>query len=194
MKATKQLMDEHEGIRVMLLILGAYCGLLESECRIDPGHVEGSLDFIRGFADRCHHAKEEEVLFPALEAAGIAREGGPIAVMLKEHNLGRGYIRATGEAFERCRGGDPKAAADMAASLRSYINLLDQHIDKENNVLFVMADRVLSETKQEDLFEAFERIETEKIGIGKHEAYHRLLDELTGIYLKPGQAEASSGR
>jgi hemerythrin-like domain-containing protein len=184
MKATKQLMDEHEGIRVMLRILVSYCGILESGAGVDADHVERSLDFVRGFADRCHHAKEEEVLFPALEAAGVAREGGPIGVMLKEHNLGRGYIRAAGEAFESYRGGEPKAAAGMVANLRSYINLLDQHIDKENNVLFVMADRVLSEAKQEELFEAFERIETEKIGIGKHEAYHRLLDELKGIYLK----------
>jgi hemerythrin-like domain-containing protein len=183
MKATQQLKDEHDGVKVMLNILGQVCGQLETTGNLNEEHFKGILEFLKVFVDRCHHGKEEELLFPALEAAGILREGGPIGVMLSEHQLGRSYVKAMSESFEGYRPGNKSISQDIIRNARDYISLLTNHIEKENNVLFVMADSRLSETIQDELFEGFEKIEEDRIGIGKHEEFHGLLEKLSEIYL-----------
>jgi hemerythrin-like domain-containing protein len=184
MKATQQLKDEHEGIRLMLRILERVCERIEEGREADPEHLPQMLDFFRIFVDKCHHGKEEDHLFPALEAVGVPREGGPIGVMLMEHQMGRERVKAMGQAVEDGRENKPDASRRVGQESRAYISLLNQHIEKENNVLFPMADQRLSVRKQEELFEAFERLEVERIGIGKHEEFHKLLEHLSGIYLR----------
>jgi hemerythrin-like domain-containing protein len=133
--------------------------------------------------DKCHYGKEEGLLFPALVAAGVPRDG-PIAVMLQEHEMGRKVIRVLSTVFERYLAEGKSASKDIIHNSQSYITLLRDHIEKENNVLFVMADRRLSEKNQEELLVGFEKIEAERIGVGKHEEFHGLLETLSGIYLK----------
>ena len=99
MKATDQLRDEHKGVFLMLAILEKVSAKLETEASLDKGHLEGMLEFFRVFVDKCHHGKEEDLLFPAYEAAGIPNKNGPINVMLAEHAEGRGYIKSMTEAF-----------------------------------------------------------------------------------------------
>jgi hemerythrin-like domain-containing protein len=94
------------------------------------------IEFFIVFVDKCHHGKEEELLFPALEAIGVQRDGGPIGVMLAEHQQGREYVQKMNEAFSQYNEGDRAAATKLAKNARAYIALLRQHIDKENNVLF----------------------------------------------------------
>jgi hypothetical protein len=92
-QATDVLMSEHRGIERMLAAMERNLGKLESG---DPAAVrlfEQGVDFLRGFADKCHHHKEEQQLFPALAAHGIPVEGGPVGVMLHEHEAGRERIR-----------------------------------------------------------------------------------------------------
>ena len=144
---------------------------------------EKIIEFIKGFADKCHHGKEEDILFPAMVNHGIPREGGPIAVMLNEHQLGRGHIKSLSNAFEEFKDGNKLAINNIISSSMNYVELLRNHIEKENNVLFMMADKALNETEQSKIFDAFEKLEVEKIGIGKHEEYHHLLKELKSIYL-----------
>ena len=97
----------------------------------DPaGYAKEFLKFTAEFAEP-HHHKEEEVLFPALEQKGIPKDGGPIGVMLAEHEMKRGYVK-------ELAGGKIEAAGDI-------ISLLRDHINKENNILYPMAEQVLSE-------------------------------------------------
>lgn len=182
MRATEQLMEEHRAIETMLNILENVCQRLETGKAVDAEHLEHILEFIRIFADRCHHGKEEDLLFPAMEKAGIPREGGPIGVMLIEHVQGRNYVRGMGEAVSRYKAGEVKAASDFIANARGYIALLRQHINKEDNILYRMADMHLSESKQQELLEQFEQVERERIGPGKHEEFHRLLEHLETVY------------
>jgi len=185
MKATQQLRDEHEGIKLMLRILGEICRRVESNEPVNFQHLQGILEFLRMFVDRCHHGKEEEILFPALESVGIPKEGGPIGQMLAEHEQGRQLVREIGQSLPTTGRKEGWAAASwFCESSRKYIELLTQHIQKENEVLFVMADMRLSEMQQEKLFDEFEKLEEEKIGLGKHEEFHRLLDELARIYTR----------
>ena len=183
MKATQQLKDEHEGIKLMLKIIEKISGDLGKGKNLNMEHYKKIIEFIKGFADKCHHGKEEDILFPALVNHGMSNESGPIAVMLHEHQLGRSHIKVLSDAFEEFTNGNKQAINTIVSSSMDYVELLRNHIEKENNILFMMADRVLNEAEQSEIFDAFEKLEVEKIGIGKHEEYHRLLKELKDIYL-----------
>ncbi len=98
--------------------------------------------------------------------------------MLGEHETGRAEIRAMDEALGRYRAGDSAALSDLAGAARRYIALLRQHIAKEDQVLFQMADRVLSPEEQVQLTADFDRVEQDVMGEGTHERYHRMLDSL----------------
>ncbi len=174
MHPTDDLKNEHEAVLMLLGILDAVSERLESGGAVPREHLDQILDFLRGFVDKCHHGKEETALFPAMEAAGVPREGGPIGVMLAEHELGRGFVR-------QMAGADKDGAA-FARAGRGYIALLTQHIHKENDVLFPMADKVLSAETQQRLEGEFETIEETVVGRGKHEQYHAMLHQLKEFY------------
>lgn len=176
MKATEQLTQEHEAIKLMLQILEKICDKLETGEKVNQEHLDKILEFIKIFADKCHHGKEEELLFPALEKAGIPKEGGPIGVMLADHDTGRGDVKGMVENLEN--------PAKFAENARNYITLLRDHIDKEDGILYPMADMHLTEENQKELLAGFSEIENERIGPGKHEEFHRLLENLKGVYLK----------
>lgn len=181
---TEELKQEHEGILLMLRVLDRVAAKIESGEKADADHLEKMVEFLRVFADRCHHGKEEDLLFPEMEKSGIPKERGPIGVMLMEHEEGRGFIRKMGEAAGKIKKGDPSARAEFARNARGYVALLRQHIEKENNILFPMGDRVLPREKQDQLVEGFETLEREKIGAGTHEEFHNLLHQLQELYLK----------
>jgi len=178
MSATNELRTEHRAIERMLAVLEEASNRLEHGQRVRPEVFRQAVDFVRNFADRCHHAKEEENLFPRMEARGVPRQGGPIGVMLFEHEEGRAYVGAIAEAIDAYEADGQSVAPTIAENARGYVDLLRQHIMKEENVLFPMADRVLSAADQAELDRRFEQIETERMGPGVHERYHRLLDEL----------------
>lgn len=183
MKPTDQLKDEHKGIKLMLQILGKICEQLEARIEINADHLEKIIDFFKVFVDQCHHGKEENLLFPAMEDAGIPREGGPIEVLLLEHEQGRKYVRIMNEALGNYWEDASDTSSSLVVNSRSYIDLLTKHIEKEDTVLFPLADSHLLQKKQKELLQGFEKIELERIGIGKHEEFHRLLDTLEVAYL-----------
>jgi len=184
MKATEQLKEEHGAIKQMLAILDRVCQKLEAGEKVSPEHLDQIVDFIRVFADKCHHGKEEDLLFPALEEVGIRKQGGPIGVMLTEHTSGRNYVKGMSEAAAKYKAGDLEASSSFVENAGNYIALLNQHIHKEDNGLFPSADQCLSAERQRELFEEFERVEMETIGIGKHEELQKLLHRLEEVYLK----------
>ena len=183
MYATQQLRDEHEGIQMILSVLEHLAGELIAGHAVNLDHLEQILDFLRTFADKCHHGKEEELLFPALKATGMPWEGGPIAVMLAEHDQGRGYIRGMGEALEKMRAGEA-AGQSFAKNALGYVALLRQHIDKEGNILFTMAEHLIPAARHETLAFEFAQLENERVGAGVHERYHQLIHTLRDAYLK----------
>jgi len=181
MSATQVLKDEHRGVERMLNIVEAAAKRLEAGNDVPPDVFLSAVDFFRGFTDGCHHAKEEQRLFPALEQRGVRHEGGPIGVMLAEHEMGRTYVRAMAESAKRYAQGDKLAAQGLVQCGRGYVTLLRQHIAKEDGILFPMADRVLSNGEQAQLLEDFETIERERTGAGEHERYHGVLDQLEQV-------------
>jgi len=181
--AVEQLKKEHSAIETMLKILDAVCDRLKAGEKVDPEHLTQIVEFFRGFADRCHHGKEEEIFFPALEMAGIPKEGGPIGVMLGEHDRMRGLVHGLAETVDRYRVGEEQAGEGIVLYATDYAAALRSHIEKENKVLFKMAEMHLAPEEERELAERFEVMEVEKIGAGTHERFHALLDHLEGIYL-----------
>lgn len=184
MNPIDELLAEHEAVKTTLKILKRIGEDVAKTGKIEhPEHLARLIDFFITFVDRCHHSKEEEQLFPALEEVGVSREGGPVGVMLKEHQQGRDLISEMKIALERYGHSDKDTAQIFIQLANDYVTLLNFHIDKENNVLFPMASKHLPESKMVELKKGFDRIEKDKIGAGKHEHYHQMLDAFEKEYL-----------
>ncbi len=177
--ATATLRKEHDAILRMLDATEEVARQLERGEHVALDTLTGLLEFFRLFADRCHHGKEEDILFPLLEQKGLARFGGPIGVMLNEHDLGRSLIQVMSVAAGDYGRSSPEAGRQWAEAAQSYVTMLRLHIAKENNVLFRIAEDLLSEAEQRELALAFEKLEEQKMGAGTHERLHTLMDQLT---------------
>jgi hemerythrin-like domain-containing protein len=177
MYASRDLRNEHEAILTALGILERMIGGETGERPLDPGDAGRMVDFLKTFADTCHHGKEEGFLFPEYERRGVPRERGPIGAMLAEHEKGRAFIRAMSGALA----GSPDAKA-FAAAARDYIDLLRGHIARENEVLFPLGDPKLPEETHAAVLKKFEEFEEKVIGGGRHEEFHALLDALVKKY------------
>ena len=178
MKPTEILSREHRIIEQVLDCLETMAQQSTAHGQFDEISARQAIDFFRNFADRCHHGKEETHLFPAMEARGFPRQGGPTGVMLHEHELGRAHIRGMSDAIEGAANGDNEDIKRFTTHAHGYVDLLRQHIEKEDHCLFAMADQTLSEHDQQSLLMAFERVENEDIPSGTHEKYLRLADDL----------------
>lgn len=182
MKPTDILKNEHRVIEQVLNCLERIADLAETEGSLVAVDASRALDFFVNFADRCHHGKEENQLFPLAQQRGIPKDGGPIGVMLMEHQEGREQIRRMRESIPGAAEGDPKSLASFLAAAREYLSLLREHIQKEDHCLFPMADRVLSEGDQTDLLASFDRVEEEDMGAGTHEKWQGIADDLAEAY------------
>ena len=178
MRATDELIEEHRVIEKMITVLNRSAQKLERGEAVRPGLFIEATDFIKGFADDCHHKKEEGVLFPAMVSFGVPEEGGPIGVMLAEHEQGRAITRALRAAAERLESGDQSASPAVIANARDYSQLLRQHIMKEDRILFPIANQVLPPDEQDRVAHGFDHIEHEETGEGIHEKYLALVDRL----------------
>jgi len=173
-RATEVLKHEHRVIERVLAVVEA---LAERPGMPSKEAWEKAIDLIRNFADKCHHLKEEQILFPALEEHGIPRDGGPVGMMLLEHEEGRALVRAMAEALPHATV-DLKMEAALKQNARAYLRLLREHIQKEDEILFNIAEDVLPPEEQKRLAQEFERHEAEEIGAGVHEKYVKVVQEL----------------
>jgi hemerythrin-like domain-containing protein len=180
MEATDVLMSEHRVIERVIAALETAAFRLESGEAVSPEFFTGAADFIKGFADGCHHVKEENVLFKAMAAHGVPVDGGPIGVMLSEHEAGRQYTRAMRAGAEGMKAGEPEARPQVIRAARAYTALLRQHIAKEDDILFPMANRVIPAAEHAGVWDRFETVEHEETGEGVHEKYLALAGWLEG--------------
>jgi hemerythrin-like domain-containing protein len=181
-KAIDELMHEHRVIEQVLDALKA-CGRAAAQRNeIERSTIREFAEFFRDFADKCHHGKEEDLLFPAMVKAGVPNEGGPIGVMLAEHVQGRQLTKNLADAIPGYRAGDRSAIDAVIKNARGYVGLLGPHIHKEDFILYPIADRVLTPEIQDDLAKGFAKVEDEIVGHGVHERFHKLLDDLEALY------------
>ena len=182
MKATETLKHEHNLIERALVLLSSTVEALRSGRQVPEGFQEWAVDFMRRFADGRHHAKEEDVLFPLLEQRGIARHGGPIGVMLHEHEVGRECVRRMSQSLSSANNNP----ATFAAAAEEYVALLRQHIFKENNVLFRVADRILAPSDDAEVVARFRAAEGPD-GEAVHRQYEADVRRWEEAFLQTGQ-------
>jgi hemerythrin-like domain-containing protein len=144
MDAVETLMNEH---RLIEQVLDALEGFAEDAVRrgaTEKDELGRFVTFVREFADACHHGKEEDILFAAMVEAGFPRNGGPIAVMLHEHDQGRalvGILKARAEQDAPWTDADRQEVAEVA---RGFAAMLHAHIHKEDAILYPMAEQHLA--------------------------------------------------
>lgn len=193
MRPTLVLMEEHRVIEQVLSCLERMAELCEQGQPIDVDAANEAFDFIRTFADHCHHAKEEDLLFPLMEQKGFSRDHGPTGVMLIEHEEGRRLVRAMAEAVTKYAAGATHAAGEFATAARAFVALLRQHIQKEDHCLFTMADRALTPSDQQSLEQSFERVQRDTIGLDTHDKYVAVANRLADRYGVAKVATPTSG-
>jgi hemerythrin-like domain-containing protein len=142
------LVQEHEVIERVLDSLERETGAVAGGKTVDRAFFADVIKFVREFADGVHHQKEETVLFPALCEAGMPKDGGPVGVMLYEHDEGRHHIRAMEASLDAAANGEPSARECLVRESCGYVELLRAHIQKENMILFPMAERLLNVDRQ----------------------------------------------
>ncbi len=178
-RATEDLIDNHTVIQKVMDVMERITKVKDPEAE----HLEFIVSFIREYADGFHHAKEEGLLFPKLVEKGIPQEFGPVGMMLREHEEGRNYVKGMAENLALYKSGNKDALNSIYLNMKGYINLLRNHISKENNILFRMADQVLSDEEQKRLLHQFAEVESSGIGNAKIEAFLSKINELETIYI-----------
>lgn len=154
MNATEVLSAEHRWIERALSLLEETANRIEANQPVGTTLVRRLIDFFVVFSDRHHHHAEEVHLFPALERAGISKDGGPIGVMMHEHDEGRRWLTAL--HANSLRPNSAEGRKIFADSVRSFSHLLRNHIAKEDRVLFQMAARAIPPNEHEALHAAFD--------------------------------------
>jgi hemerythrin-like domain-containing protein len=180
---TDQLKAEHEKILILLGILERICARLEAKQNINPLFLEEVIQFIKIFIDKFHHGKEEDLLFPAMRKAGVRRQPGPIGELMIDHIKGRSLARDMNLAAERYRKYDRRASARFVESAKSYISLLSEHIRKEDEIYFPMAEKALTEMQKKELLESFGGFERTETGRKEHGSMLQILRNLEHTFL-----------
>ncbi len=182
MKPTEILKSEHRVIEQVLNCLEKITSIAIRDRQLDTKSAYQAVDFFRNFADKCHHDKEESHLFPLMEKKGFSRESGPTGVMLVEHEQGRAFVRGMKESIDAVSQGNREALKSFAENAHSYIQLLRQHIQKEDHCLFTMADQSMTDEDQKYLHSMFDRVEKEEMGENTHQKYLDIAHELADKY------------
>mgnify|MGYP000956934531 FL=1 len=176
--ATQNLENDHVHILRLIEVMER----ITESADPDAEHLELIVKVIREFADGLHHAKEEQLLFPLMVQKGFSNESGPVAVMLHDHAEGRNFVKGMAENISRYQQGDLSALKAVYENMLGYANLLKNHIGKENNVLFRMADKAFTSAEQESLLLDFSKVESSQENGRSKNDYVTLIDTLAGIY------------
>ena len=184
MDAIDLMMDEHKYIlRGLKLFKKLSVEILNSNT-VDFVSFEKMILFVRNYADKHHHNKEEVVLFKKMETQlGQNMVKGPLSGMYIEHDLGRQHITLLEEALLRVKNGDLDSRVDIIANSVCYADLLTRHIDKEDKLIYTFARRALSQVDMEGVNVSCENIELEATKNKLQKEYIGVLEELEKKYL-----------
>ena len=171
---TQVMVDEHKLILRMIALVEKNTELLEQGKFRNWQFYLDAVDFIRNYADRFHHAKEEDVLFTELIKNGMPEKQSPIEAMHMEHDQGRAFVRAMEEAAQKALDGEVGQALIVAENAKGYATLLRGHIEKEDGILYPLAERVLPEEVRGRMLNAYDRAEGKTPGL--EDKYRKLVE------------------
>ena len=192
-KAIEVLMNEHRLIEQVLGSLETFASQVEEGLAPERPVLTDYGTFLRGFADSCHHGKEEDILFQRMVERGFPRETGPVAVMLYEHEVGRGHVSALRQVGD---GTGPLTAVETRVVLENagaFIPLLRAHILKEDRILYPMAVRLLTGPEMDAMETDFAAFEARMRADGSYDRLHGLADRLTAAF-RPDPARMAAAQ
>lgn len=175
MQARGPLMIEHRLIERMISQIKNALAQIESTQKVDPLLVDTAVDFIRMYADRTHHGKEEDILFRDLSKRPLSAEDQRVMdELIQEHVFGRQTTKALVEANTLYRNGDASALADIADKLRTLVEFYPKHIEKEDKVFFPASRAYFTDEEDQAMLAEFWEFDREMI----HEKYKSVVEEL----------------
>lgn len=177
MQARGPLMIEHRLIERMILLIHRVLEQIEATEAVDPSFVDRAVDFIRTYADRTHHGKEEDILFRALQRSNLSADDRRVMdELIDEHAFGRQTTKDLVDANNRYRHGDASALADIAGKLRTLTVFYPKHIAKEDKVFFPASRSYFTDAEDQAMLAEFWKFDRKMI----HEKYEALVTELGG--------------
>jgi PAS domain S-box-containing protein len=168
------LMQDHE---ITEKVFAAMDNAFASKDGPPPALVAKMHEYLRGYLDRCHNMKEEQHLFPLIEKRGVPRQGGPLGVMLQEHEQARGILARLSPLAEAVAAGDRSRLAELRSTFDEYASLCRDHFWKENDILYPMALRAMREGDGAAVVTGIEKLES-ALGPQTRERYYRLAEEI----------------
>jgi hemerythrin-like domain-containing protein len=177
MQARGPLMIEHRLIERMLTVIRKVLTGIEAKHEVDPVFIDTAVDFIRVYADRTHHGKEEDILFRELKNKNLKAEDRKIMnELVEEHVFGRQTTKALVEANGRYRNGDQAALTDIAANLQTLTKFYPKHIEKEDKVFFPSSRKYFTDDEDQAMLTEFYEFDRKMI----HEKYESLVGGFEG--------------
>ncbi len=179
MNLIELMVEEHKYIKRMLAVIGKYCYKVMKNEEVQYEDFFKMIDFVRNYADKHHHGKEEKLLFDRMmselgrPAEMLVRHG-----MLVEHDLGRLHMQELEAALKKVMEGDDEARLDVIANAISYIHLLHRHIDKEDQVVYKYAQNNLLKETMDKLDSEGEKLEEAATVQKLQDKYIQLIFEL----------------
>ena len=175
MQARGPLMIEHRLIERMITLIRDALVHIQSTGKVDPLFVDAAVDFVRIYADRTHHGKEEDILFRDLDKRPLSAEDHRVMnELLQEHVFGRQTTKALVDANTRYRNGDATALTDIAERLQTLVTFYPKHIEKEDKVFFPAAMAYFTHDEDQAMLAEFWEFDRKMI----HEKYRAVVDEL----------------
>ena len=175
MQARGPLMIEHRLIERMISIIQDVLAQIESTQKVDPVFVDTAVDFIRTYADRTHHGKEEDILFRDLSKRALsAKDQQVMKELIEDHVFARRTTKALVESNTRYRNGDKSALGDIADKLRTHAQFYPKHIEKEDKVFFPASRAYFTDEEDQAMLAEFWEFDRRMI----HEKYRSVVEEL----------------
>ena len=174
------LTEEHKVILKVVAACDTIAEKLNAGQEVDPKLLLRIVEFMREFADKCHHAKEEDLLFPAFESSGVPPTGCPLEALRAEHRNGRKLVMQLNESVNAYAKGVKGSADGITTALNGITKLYRNHIWKEDAMVFPMADRLFSPEKRQAMLKAFEEVEA-KTGHDIHSKYVSFAEKLDDL-------------
>ena len=175
MQARGPLMIEHRLIERMIALIKDALAQIHSSGKVDPLFVDMAVDFIRMYADRTHHGKEEDILFRELDKRPLSADDQRVMKeLIQEHAFGRQTTKALVDSNTRYKNGDTAALTEVAEALQILVEFYPKHIEKEDKAFFPASRAYFTEDEDQAMLAEFWEFDRKMI----HEKYKAVVEGL----------------
>ena len=178
MTPTENLIKEHKKINELLDIMSKIALKIKLNDVFYPNDVEEIVNYLLIIIENSHHGKEDDVFYPELISSGIAKDTAPLSIINYEHTISKSYLKDISSCVVNCKIGNDFSGELLADSLTNYVVVIKNHIQREEEVIFPIANEVLSAEKQYEISQRFEDIEQKYFSKSLNDQYTTLLNKL----------------